>query len=314
MRAIDVHAHYLPADYRQALLDNGHAAPDGWPLVPAWDADSHLAMMDSLGIETSMLSVSSPGVAFGADPATWARSVNETGAAVVRAHPKRFGLFASLPLPDVEAARREITYAFDTLHADGVVLLTNFRDVYLGDERFEPVMAELDRRKARIFIHPTSPACFAATSLGNPRPMLEFLFDTTRAVTNLVLSGTIERFPGLEIIVPHAGAALPVLADRIAGMAKILPLGGQTAGAIDVLGGLRRLHYEVGAGFPFPLHVKALLELVGSSKLLFGTDFPFGTVGGVRANLEALLATDMLNSDERARLLDGHARELFLRL
>ena len=314
MRLIDVHAHYVPPDYREALIANGHALPDGFPVLPSWDVESHLAMMDSLGIETSLLSVSSPGVAFGANPAEWARRVNEAGAATVRAHPRRFGLFASLPLPDVDDTLREIPHAFDVLAADGVILLTNYSGVYLGDERLEPVMAELDRRRARVFLHPTSPACFTATSLGNPRPVLEFLLDSTRAVVNLVLSGTIDRYPQLEIIVPHAGAALPVLADRISGFAHLFPLRGQEAGSVDVLAALRHLHYEVGAGFPFPRHVKALLELVGSEQLVFGTDFPFGGVEGIRANIASLASSDLFDDTARSALASGHALTLFPRL
>jgi 6-methylsalicylate decarboxylase len=258
---IDVHAHYLPADYREALIANGHAEPDGFPVLPEWSAEAHLAMMDRVGIGTSMLSLSTPGVAFGEDPAPWARRVNEAGAQTVRDHPRRFGLLASLPLPDVEAARAELAYALDDLAADGVVLLTNVDGVYVGDERFDPLFADLDRRRAVVFLHPTSPACFEATSLGYPRPMLEFLLDTTRAVADLVLRGRLERHPRIELIVPHAGAALPVLADRIAGLAGMFSVGGRDPGEIDVIGTLQRLHYEE------PNEVRSVLR--GNAQSLF---------------------------------------------
>jgi 6-methylsalicylate decarboxylase len=311
---IDVHAHYLPADYREALIANGHAQPDGFPVLPEWSAEAHLAMMDRVGIGTSMLSVSTPGVAFGEDPAAWARRVNEAGARTVRDHPGRFGLLASLPLPDVEAARVELAYALDDLGADGVVLLTNVDGVYVGDERFDPLFADLDRRRAVVFLHPTSPACFEATSLGYPRPMLEFLLDTTRAVADLVLRGRLERHPRIELIVPHAGAALPVLADRIAGLAGMFSLGGRDAGEIDVIGTLQRLHYEVGAGFPFPRHITALLELVDAGRLLYGTDFPFGGVPGIEANADTLAHSTLLTPDELRNVLRGNAQSLFPRV
>jgi 6-methylsalicylate decarboxylase len=311
---IDVHAHYVPPDYRQALLDHGHAQPDGFPVLPTWSPEEHLALMDRVGISTAMLSVSSPGVAFGGDAVEWARSVNETGARTVSEHRGRFGLFASLPLPDVDAALAEIAYAFDTLDADGVVLLTNVDDVYLGDPRYEPVFAELDRRRAVVFLHPTSPACFAATSLGHPRPMLEFLLDTTRAVANLVLTGALARHPEIRLIVPHAGAALPVIADRIAVFAELMPLGGQEPGAVDVIATLRRLYYEVGAGAPFPRHIRALLELVDAGRLLYGTDFPFGGVPGIEANAEALASSALLTPQELDGVLHETAVSLFPRL
>ncbi len=311
---VDVHAHYLPADYRQALLDEGHEHPDGFPVLPDWDAASHVAMMDRVGIATSMLSVSTPGVTFGADPVEWARRVNESGAQAVRDHPGRFGLFATLPLPDADASRDELAYALDRLNADGVVLLTHVDGVYLGDPQLEPVMAELDRRRAVVFVHPTSPACFERTALGYPRPMLEFLLDTTRAIANLVLTGTLTRYPGIRLIVPHAGAALPVVADRLAGFSGIFGVGGMEAGEVDVVATLRRLYYEVGAGFPFPRHVDALLNLVDAGRLLYGTDFPFGGLPGIEANTVALDGYPRLDEAQLHGVLRGTAEELFPRL
>jgi predicted TIM-barrel fold metal-dependent hydrolase len=117
------------------------------------------------------------------------------------AYPDRFGVFASLPLPDVDASLAEIEYAFDALRVDGVVLLTNIAGTYLGDPSFDPVFAELNRRQAIVFLHPTSPPCWEAFSLGLSRPLMEFPFDTTRAVTNLFRSGTFDRCPDLRVIV-----------------------------------------------------------------------------------------------------------------
>lgn len=314
LNAIDVHAHYVPADYCEALQANGFTQPDGMPAIPAWTPEAHLEVMDRLKIRTSMLSVSSPGVSFGADTEYWARSVNESGAKIVSDHPDRFGFFASLPLPDVDAALQEIRYAFDVLKAHGVVLMTHFDGIYLGDERFDPIYAELDRRRAVVFIHPTSPTCFEHTSLGYPRPMIEFIFDTTRAITNLTVTGTLAKYPNMRIIVPHAGAALPILADRIASLAAMLPLGGNKPGDIDVLGTLQNLHYEVGAGAPFPRHVSALLDLVDSTQLLFGTDFPFGPVAAMEKACEDLLNTKLLNTQEVQGILHHNALQLFPRL
>jgi 6-methylsalicylate decarboxylase len=311
---IDVHAHYVPPDYREALIAHGHANPDGFPVLPTWSAEAHLAMMGTLNIQTAMLSVSSPGVSFGGDPVEWARRVNEVGAQTVKDHPGRFGLFASLPLPDVENSLAELSHALGTLRADGVVLLTNFGGMYLGDPALDEVFAELNRRRAVVFLHPTSPACWEATSLGYPRPILEFLLDTTRAVANMVLNGTLTKYPNIRLIVPHAGAALPALVDRIAGFAGLFPLGGQVPGSVDVVGTLQRLYYEVGAGFPFPRHIAALLNLVEAGQLLYGTDYPFGGLAGIQATAESLDNTDLLNTGEVHNVLRGNALKLFPRL
>ena len=114
-----------------------------------------------------------------------------------------------------DAAIAEIAYCCDRLEVDGFVALTNIRGTYLAGPSWEPVFDELDRRGARLLIHPTSPACWEQTSLGRPRPMLEFFFDTTRAVVDLVLNGTIARHPDIELVVPHSGATIPMIADRV---------------------------------------------------------------------------------------------------
>lgn len=271
-RTIDVHAHYIPASYRAALLANGHDEPDGFPQIPDWSADEHVAAMDRLGIATSLLSISSPGVHLAGEPAArdLAREVNEAGRRAVVDHPGRFGLFASLPLPDVDAAIAEIAYCCDRLDVAGFTLLTNIGGTYLGDPAFEPVFGELDRRGARIFIHPTSPACWEQTSLGRPRPMIEFLFDTTRAVVDLVLNGTVARHPGVEFIIPHAGATLAMVADRVSVFSLLLGVDR----AVDVLRDLGRLHFDL-AGFPVPRQLDALLTLTTFEHLHYGTDYPF---------------------------------------
>jgi predicted TIM-barrel fold metal-dependent hydrolase len=292
---IDVHAHHLPEPYREALARHGHDQPDGFPHVPAWSATEHVAAMDRLGIATSVLSISSPGVHLGDEGPDLARMVNEEGRRAVVDHPGRFGLFASLPLPDVDASLAEIAHCCDRLDVDGFALLTNVGGTYLGDPAFAPVFRELDRRRARVFVHPTSPACWEHTALGRPRPMLEFLFDTTRAVVDLVLTGTIARHPGIDVIVPHAGATLPLVADRIAVFSLLL----EVDPSVDVLRDLGRLHYDL-AGFPLPRQLDALLTLTDAAHLHYGSDYPFTPEPAVAASRERLAGAGDLLAGLRA--------------
>lgn len=270
--AIDVHAHYVPESYRTALLANGHTHPDGFAQIPAWSAAEHVAAMDRLGIASSLLSISSPGVHLADEAATrdLAREVNEEGHRAVVEHPGRFGLFGSLPLPDVDAAISEIAHCCDRLDVTGFTMLTNIGGTYLGDPAFEPVFRELDRRGARLFVHPTSPACWEQTSFDRPRPMVEFFFDTTRAIVDLVLNGTVARHRGIEFLVPHAGATLPMVADRVNVFANLLAVDP----AVDVLRDLGRLHFDL-AGFPLPRQLDALLTLTSLEHLHYGSDYPF---------------------------------------
>ncbi|MEU9554141.1 amidohydrolase family protein [Streptomyces fumanus] len=284
---VDVHAHFVTDSYVRQARAAGHGHPDGMPAWPTWSAEAHLELMDRCSIATSMLSVSSPGVHFGDTAAArrLAREVNEAGADTVREHPGRFGLFASLPLPDVDGALAEIGHAYDTLDADGVVLETNTHGTYLGDPGLEPVWAELDRRGAVVFLHPTSPVCWERSALGRPRPMVEFVFDTARAVTDLLMAGTLDRHRDLEVIVPHCGGALPVLADRLNGFMKMfMPPG---TAAPDAVARLGRLYYDL-AGPALPRQVPALLNLVGTDRLLYGSDHCWTPAAGVEQHIADL--------------------------
>ena len=285
---LDVHAHYVTGRYRAQCAAAGHEHPDGMPGLPGWSAAAALDVMAATGVQAAVLSVSSPGVHFGGDslgedPAAreLARHVNEAGAAAVRQYPERFGLSAVLPLPDADGSLAELAYAYDELDADAIALATNYHGRYLSGPGFAPVLAELNAREAVITLHPASPPCWQHTALGRPRPMIEFLFDTTRCVVDLALSGTLARYPGIRWIIPHAGAALPVLAHRVAGFAAL------TGSPADLPGQLGGLYYDL-AGAPLPVALDALLAVAEPHRLLYGSDFPF-TPGPVAVQLAAQL-------------------------
>lgn len=311
---IDVHAHFLTGSYVAQARAAGHDVPDGMPKWPDWSVAGHLELMGRAGIDAAVLSVSSPGVHFGDDQAarTLAREVNDAGAQIVRDHPCQFGLFAALPLPDTDGALAEIGYAFDTLGADGVIVETNAHGVYPGDQRLEPVFAELARRRATVLLHPTSPPCWQQTALGRPRPMIEFIFDTARAVTDLILAGTLIRHPAMSVIVPHGGGALPLLADRIKAFMFASPPHG--APEPDPVAQLHRLYYDL-AGTPFPRQVPALLNLVSPSQLLYGSDFCFTPALGIQMQIAAINAAPVpVEGATWQSLTTGNALRLLPRL
>lgn len=308
--AIDLHAHFLPARYRAAALAHGAAQPDGMPALPEWDVHDAVAMMDDVGIAAAVLSLSSPGVGFldsVAEQVDLARAVNDDGAAAVALYPERLGLLASLPLPDVDAARAEIARALDDLHADGIGLHTHYDGIYLGDARLDPVLGDLDARAALVTIHPVSPCGWQGVAFERPRPVLEFLFDTTRAVVNLALTGALDRYPSIRWVVPHSGATLSVLADRIDRIYPAIKPAGTPD--VDVLAALRRLHYDL-AGVPLPRSLAALLNLVDADRLVYGSDYPFTPAPLVRTLAEALAETDLLPGDVRSAALRGNALRL----
>ncbi|MEU4173127.1 amidohydrolase family protein [Streptomyces sp. NPDC026665] len=319
LRAVDVHSHFLPEPYRKALAAAGITKPDGYQAgVPVWSAEDHLEHMERLGIDTAIVSISTPGVAFGGptDPRRIAAEANEAGAALVQAHPGRFGFFAALPLPDVDASLAEIERAV-SLGAWGVSLLTHADGVYLGDERWEPVFAELARHRLPVLIHPTAPAAVVPGVMeGWSKSMYEFFFDTTRAVTNLVFSGMLARHPGIRVIIPHAGAALPALAQRIernVWRANSADADSSRPGIPSLVESLRSCYFDL-AGSVLPFQVPSLLELVDDDHIVYGSDFPYtGASTGGELNAD-LRSTRQLTDRQKLAVMRDNATALFPQL
>ncbi|RSS78280.1 amidohydrolase [Streptomyces sp. WAC06614] len=266
VRRIDVHQHVIPPDRVRALAER--AAALGWP-APSWDRQGALAMMDRRSIATGLLSYAAPLAAPGdvAGARTSARYVNEFTAEQVKDRPDRFGHFAALPLPDVGGALAEAVHALDELGADGVMVLSNAEGRYLGDPEFEPLWAELDARTAVVLVHPTAPP--GAPVPGLPSPLVDFPYDTARTALHLALAGIPGRYPGLRIILPHAGGFLPYAAHRFASAARLRPDGTPQ----DLMAELRRFYFDTAfcAG---PASLPSLLAFAAPGHVLYGSDFP----------------------------------------
>ena len=268
-----------------------------------WSVESHLKLMDDIGISKSILSITSPGTHLVPGNEIMARDLtrncNVFASNLKKTHPTRFGFWASLPLPDVRGSLAEIPVALDELNADGFVLQTNHQGLYLGDPAFEPVFSLLNERKATVFIHPTEPciaasagsACVAATPLTKyASPMLEFYFDTARCVSDLLISGTVFRNPHITFLISHCGGVLPALIERVAAISTAWL--GQPLSTDMVRELFKKQFFFDLAGFPFPDQIHGMLRLVDSSRFLYGSDFPF-TPGEVVRRLAAGLDTNL---------------------
>jgi 6-methylsalicylate decarboxylase len=287
---IDTHHHFYPPRYQKLWLDYEDARKiPHFPDQVAWSKPKAIADMDAAGIRTAMLSVAStPGVWFnlGADGASeLTRECNDFAAEMMRDHPGRFGLFAALSMLDIDNTLHEIEYVFDTLKVDGVGLQTSYGDKWLGDADYQPVFDELNRRKAVVYVHPLVASCCDQLSVGTFPAVIEVPHDTTRAITSLLLSGGLARWRNIQWLFSHAGGTMPMMAGRIQSFYGERPDRHQFAPE-GIIAELRRLNYDTANSTSGPA-MAALLKLVPSSQVTYGSDYPYFRLDQMR-DLERL--------------------------
>jgi 6-methylsalicylate decarboxylase len=303
-RIIDVHHHITPP---QRLVDMRARGAGERPTLD-WTLEKSLAMMDEGGIATAMISI--PNIYQGDRGVirALARHCNEHAARIVADHPGRFGLFACLPLPDVDGALREIEHAFGTLKADGVGIMTSFENAWLGDPLFAPVLDELNRRKAITFVHPLAAECCRGILPVVSDATIEYETDTTRAIASLMFTGTIKRCPDIRFIFSHGGGTLPSVIERFVVLPRMRP---ELAAALpegpEAM--VRRFHYDI-AQSAHRVPLGALINLVSTAQILFGTDFPYRTA---IEHSDALRAAG-LGAHDIAAIERGNALKLLPRL
>jgi len=271
---VDIHHHPSPPSYLNARTDSRHAAAQ-----IGWSAARSIEDMDRGGVAMSMLSLPHskhifPGPA--AEDRRLVREWNDFMATLVRDHPGRFGLFASLPILDIDASLKEIEYALDTLKADGFTLMTNIGDKWLGDPYYAPVFEELNRRKAVVYTHPVAPDCCRSIDPGLNDSVIEYATDTTRAIARMLFSGSAVRYPDIRIIWSHGGGTMPYIVERFV-RAHLYGQHNLKATVPDgVIPALNRFYYDT-AQCSHIWAMSALTRLVSISQLMFGTDFPYRT-------------------------------------
>lgn len=277
-RRIDIHQHFVSPSFLSTLTAKNAIAPV--PGFAAWKGYSParaVEALDRVGIATAMLSITAPGVWFGdaVEARKLAREMNEYAAAkMVSDHKGRFGLFAVLPLPDVPGSLMEVEYAFDTLKADGIGVLTSYGNAWLGDASFTPLLEELNRRKAVVYTHPTDAACCQNMIPRVANQMLEYPTDTARTIVSLIVSEAATRYPDIRFVFSHAGGTITSIAGRLLGAEMSAENLTRTPPPNSRLFHLRRFYYDT-AGSANPVNMQALKTLVPTTQILFGTDAPF---------------------------------------
>jgi predicted TIM-barrel fold metal-dependent hydrolase len=308
---IDVHHHIIPPAYADVVSRDLTARnPANAAQVLRWTPAASVEAMDRAGVAAAITSISTPGVWFGdvARARKLARECNEFAAGMERSHPGRFAFFATLPMPDIDGTLAEIQYALDELGAVGVGLMSNYGRIWPGDPSFAPVFDELNRRHAIVYVHPILPAACEAMQPGIGESALEYLFDTARAIASLIYNGALRRWPDVRFIFPHAGGAIPPLAERVSRMAdrdrRI-----DAKPAAGSLAEMKSLYFDVATSTN-PVTLTALLRFVPPTQVMFGTDFPF--LASIPYSLDPLRAHG-LGASELAAIEGGTALHLFPR-
>jgi len=311
---VDVHSHMLPQTYIEYLASHDALMDEGFPL-PKWSAEAQLKWMDEAGVETAVLTLAAPHPLFGdkAENAAQVRKLNETAAKLKEEHPGRFLFCAALPLPDVEAALKELDYAFDVLHADGVKLATNAGGQYLGDPALDPLFAALDARKSVVILHPHRPEPVSREVMRQtPLAMQEYLSETTRAVCNMITRNVPARYPNVRIVVPHCGAYLPLAIPRMKALTPVMQKS-KLVGEIDYAANLGQLYFDL-AGAHSPETIRLLLTIATPDHIMYGSDFPYVAPQVLTAGLERMkkyLSEEPDLAPYRDMILGGNAHALF---
>lgn len=303
---IDVHHHVLPP-FLEASWPDGYAGQR-----TKWSETPSLAMMDQRNIRTAILSLAPPGVWRGEPRAAaqLARRANEYSAQLEQRHPGRYGSFASVPLPATSQACAEAIYALDTLKADGVMLLASNEGKFLGNPQFDELMAELDSRQATVFVQPNLHPNNELLALKAPGVMLEFACDVARAAANLILSGSMERYPRIRWILANGGGFLPYAAWRIS-LANALPEFQEKA-PLGVMTYLRRFYFDTALASGAAT-MAVLKELVDPSQVLYGSGFPAVPQDVMQRETEALATSSIWSKAEYSAITRGNSLRLFAR-
>jgi len=270
---IDVHHHVLPEFYKDSQRAVGISGT-AYRGFPDWTPEKSLALMERTNTTTSILSFTSPGIFFGDIDVTrnLARRCNDYLAKLAADYPGKFGGFAFLPLPDIDASLREIDRVLDELKLDGITLLTSVDERYIGHPDFEPIYEELNHRKAVTFIHPCYPPGTEAQGWNIPRMIIDYPFETTRVATNLIFNGVMERLPDIQFILSHSGGALPFLAHRITIFDSQTPFKEKyPKGALHYI---KQFYFDTALSGD-----RATLDCLASiaipERILFGSDYPY---------------------------------------
>lgn len=311
-KKIDVHAHPVPKFYNDAMEKYLGGNPDKFPM-PKWSGELHLEFMERMNIAFTVMSFSSPHINFSTREINrrLVREGNELVAESVKKHPKKFAFLATLPVPEVEDSIAEIHYALDVLDAWGFTLPTNTKGVYMGAPSLEPVFVELNKRKALVTFHPNKPGRTPEIPGAKlPFPMMEFFFDTTRTVVDIILKGYLTKYPDIKFLLPHCGAMLPYVVDRIDSFMPVLTKIGTVSEDFNIYDVYKRFYFD-SAGASGLRQIPDVMEVVDHSHIVYATDWPFTPVPVIGQQADLIFASEKYTEEQKQRIAWKNAKTLF---
>jgi 6-methylsalicylate decarboxylase len=274
---IDVHAHYSPTAYTDAMTRlTGRERPRGWVNLPhtdsAQDIGRRLELMDEAGVSMQVLShgIMAPYAQTEADAVEATRACNDGYAELTRKYPDRFAAFAALPLPHVDASLKELHRALDELGMVGVAMNCSVFDRSTAEKEFEPLYAEMSRRGLPVFFHPCgSGICSPMITDYGLSGAAGTSMEDTAIVLHLIVRQIPARFPNVKVIVAHLGGLIPMLLHRLDH--QLPPAHPNLPEAPSITA--RRFYYDtVGHGSPAAL--LCAWKAFGAEHLVPGSDWP----------------------------------------
>ena len=303
-----MHSHYISPGFAQFLDDYFDGQGDGVP-TPHFSIDNYLSLMQEADIDYGVLSISSPHLSAAPDEEMLklTEEVNDYGANLTKSYKDKIGFFASLPLPLVEESVRAIDYALDVQNAHGLTLPTNARGIYLGDQRLDDILAKLNERHALVAIHPNEPKPINDDIKAEIlTPLMEFFFDTTRTIIFMNQNNVFSRYPNIKWIVPHSGALLPIIVQRVDMGNKMFDVENQPD---DLEQTMQSLYFDL-AGKVLPHQLPTLLTMVDENKIVYGADAPYTTDNVVKLLNDELESSSLLTDEQRQKLFYDNAQNL----
>jgi predicted TIM-barrel fold metal-dependent hydrolase len=310
LNKIDMHSHYISPGFAQFLDDYFDGQGDGVP-TPHFSIDNYLSLMQEADIDYGVLSISSPHLSAAPDEEMLklTEEVNDYGANLTKSYKDKIGFFASLPLPLVEESVRAIDYALDVQNAHGFTLPTNARGIYLGDQRLDDILAKLNERHALVAIHPNEPKPINDDIKAEIlTPLMEFFFDTTRTIIFMNQNNVFSRYPNIKWIVPHSGALLPIIVQRVDMGNKMFDVENQPD---DLEQTMQSLYFDL-AGKVLPHQLPTLSTMVDENKIVYGADAPYTTDNVVKLLNDELESSSLLTDEQRQKFFYDNAQNLIL--